>query len=148
MPDWLPAVVVGGILIALAAGLGAFQWSAWKSGPAALPEDDETRQHAARQLRRRLQINLMIALVGVMIPLGDMLPVFRQAPRLFFIYWLTVLGLVVWMVVLALGDLASNLAQHRTAQRQLEVERRSIEQQIRRHRAAGNGHQGDNEPAP
>src|SRR5688500_2568301 len=109
MPDWLPALVVGCLLILLAAGLAAYHWAAWKAGPRMLPADDEIRIHTARQLRRRLQVSGFLAVIGLLIPLGDVLPIFRKEPLLFVIYWFVVLGLVVWMVLLVLGDLASNM---------------------------------------
>lgn len=141
MPDWLPALIVGCSLILFAAGLAAFQWRAWSSGPKLLPEDDESREHAWRQLRRRLQVNGFLAAIGIMIPLGDMLPVFRKDPLLFVIYWFVVLGLVVWMVLLVLGDLASNVAFNREARSQLDIERRKLEHEIRKYRTEGNGHE-------
>ena len=48
----------------------------------------------------------MLAIVGVVIPLGDILTVVRRSPQLFVVYCLAVLGLAVWTAVLALGDLA------------------------------------------
>ena len=146
MPDWLPAVVAGLVLLGLAAGSAGMQWRRWASGRALLPGDDEFRQHAWRMLRRRMQISVMLALVGMMIPLGDLLPVFRKSPRLFVIFWLLVLGLVVWMIVLALGDLASNLAWHRHARSELLAEKQSLEAEIRRYRALGGHRQNGTAP--
>jgi hypothetical protein len=143
MPDWLPAIVAGVSLLAMALGTAGYQWSAWKTGPDRLPENDLGRLHAARQLRRRLQISAMLALVGVLIPLGDFLPVFRTSPRLFVIFWLAVLGMVIWIVLLALGDLASSVAHHRQAQSQLDAERELLKRDIRRFRAGTNGHHGE-----
>lgn len=143
MPDWLPALVVGCLLVVFAAGLAAFQWKAWNSGPQQLPPENEIRGHAWRQLRRRLQVSGFLAAIGVMIPLGDMLPIFRRDQQLFAIFWLVVLGLVVWMVLLVLGDLASNVASNREAQSRLDIERRALEQEIQRFRAEGNGQRGD-----
>lgn len=139
MPDWLPAVIAGVLLVLMAAGTAWYQWGVWKSGPAQLPDGDEARTHLARQLRRRLQVSAMLALVGVMIPFGDLMPIFRRSPRLFFVFWVSVLGLVAWIVVLALGDLASNLARTRVARSQLDAERKALEHEIRRYRTQGNG---------
>lgn len=139
MPDWIPAVVMGGLLLLVAGGLAWFQRAAWKKAIAGLAEADDIHQRATRQLRRRLQVSGLLAVIGLLIPIGDLAPNMRRSPTMFAIFWLVVLGLVVWMVLLALGDLASNLAQHRVAKNHLEVERRSLEQQLRRHRAAGNG---------
>jgi hypothetical protein len=143
MPDWAPSLVVGAVLVVLAAGLGWRQWTIWKAGPAGMPLEDSTRKQAWRQLRRRLQVSLVMGLVGVMIPMGDMLPVFRKSPRLFVIYWLVVLAAVVWIVLLALGDLASNLAFSRVARNQLRRERESLESALRQYRTQSNGKHTD-----
>lgn len=127
-------------MVAVAGGSAWYQNFAWQRGPAKLPADDETRLHAGRQLRRRLQVSAMLALVGLLIPIGDMAPIFRRSPRLFVIYWLFVLGLVVWMVLLALGDLASSVAFHRLAQSDLEAERQALQREIDRYRSQSNGH--------
>lgn len=143
MPDWAPSLVVGAVLVILAAGLGWRQWSNWKTGPAGLPLEDHVRRHAWRQLRRRLQVSVMLGLVGVMIPVGDFLPVFRKSPQLFVIYWLLVLAAVVWIVLLALGDLASNLAFSRVARNQLRRERESLETALSKYRTQSNGKHTD-----
>ena len=85
----------------------------------------------------------MLAIVGLMIPLGDLLPVFRKSPQLFVIYWLIVLAAVVWIVLLALGDLASNLAYSRVARNELRRERRSLEDELRTYRSQTNGRHED-----
>lgn len=143
MPDWIPAVVMGCLLLLGAGGLAWFQRAAWKTATAGLDVEDDLHQRATRQLRRRLQVSGLLAVIGLLIPIGDLAPNLRRSPTMFAIFWLVVLGLVAWMVLLALGDLASNLAQHRVAKNQLEIERRSLEQQLRRNRAAGNGHAQD-----
>lgn len=140
MPEWIPAVVMGCLLLLAAGGLAWFQHAAWRKVTEGLDEDDKLHQQATRQLRRRLQVSGLLGVIGLLIPIGDLAPNMRRSPSMFAIYWLVVLGLVAWMVLLALGDLASNLAQHRVAKNQLEIERRSLEQQLRRNRAAGNGH--------
>ncbi len=143
MPDWLPALIAGIVLLMIAAGTAWHQWRGWQRGPAALPADDESRIHAARQLRRRLQISAMLGLIGLLIPLGDVLPIFRRSPTLFVVFWLGVLGVVIWIVLLALGDLASNVAQTKLAQSHLHAERKALEQEIRRYRTQNNGHQSE-----
>lgn len=142
MPDWLPAVIVGSAILVFSGGLGWKQWSAWKGGTADLPREDDARVHASRQLRRRLQVSILLALVGLMIPAGDLLPIFRRSPRLFVIYWLGVLAVVTWAVVLALGDLASNLAYSRVARNRLRQERKALEMELRDYRKTTNGHPG------
>ena len=132
--DTLPAIAVGAVLLFLSVGLAYREWSSWNIGPRHLPPEDATRQHAERQLRRRLRVSLLMLLAAVLIPLGDVLPFYRDSARLFAIHWLGVLAIVVLMVLLALGDLASSMAFNRMAQSELNRERDSLREQIRRFR--------------
>lgn len=137
--DTIPSVVVGAVLQILAIGLAYREWSAWKAGPFHLPEDDEARYHAQRQLRRRLRVSLLLGLVGVMIPLGDLLPVFYESPSLWVIHWLSVLAVVVLIILMALGDLASTVAFNKHAQTQLKRDRDALEAEIQQYRRQSNG---------
>ena len=86
----------------------------------------------------------MLGIVGILIPLGDQLePFFRGRPGLFFVYWMAVLILVAWTVLMALGDWMSSAAYSSLANIQLRVERRRLEEEVRRYRASQNGHPGD-----
>lgn len=137
MGDSLPALCAGGILLAIAFGSAWFQWR-YRRPPVDAPAEDLL--HARRQLRRRLQVSLLLAIVAVLIPLGDMLPFFRRSPLAFVIYWCGVLGLAVWIGLLALGDLASAQTYHRTAAARLRQQQRELQDQIDRYRAGNNGH--------
>jgi hypothetical protein len=137
MSDAIPAIAAGVILFLLAVGLAYREWTVWSTGPSRLPKGDEARDFAHRRLRRRCRVSLLLGLVGVMIPVGDVLPIFHRSPRLFVIHWLSVLALVVIIILLALGDLASSLAFNRKAQAALHRERRSLQEEIRRYREEG-----------
>jgi hypothetical protein len=143
--DTLPALVVGGVLLCVAVAMGLKQW--WAHRQLVLnPKIDETGyDHTERQIRRRLVVSGLLFLLGVLIPLGDQLDwFFRARPGLFFGYWIGVLSIVFVMVLMALGDLLSTLAYTQITRVRLRLERRVIEEEIRRYRAGQNGH-GRNE---
>lgn len=145
-PDAVPSVIVGAVLQLLAIGLAYREWLAWKAGPYLLPPEDESRDHAERLLRRRLRVSLLLALTGIMIPLGDILPIFYKSPSLWVIHWLGVLAVVVLIVLMALGDLASTVAFNKRAQSELNRERELLKAEIRQYRSQRNGQHG-NDPA-
>lgn len=150
MGDSLPAVCAGAILAAVGLGMGWFQWR-YRQPPH--DENPLARLHARRQLRRRLQISGLMILVGTLIPLGDLLPFFRKAPLAFALYWIAILVLMGWMVLLALGDLASAQIFHQRTRQQLRQQQAELERELHRLRNAqgdhstGNGHAGPRPPS-
>jgi len=124
-------------MVALGIGVGWFQWR-YRQPDA--NEDEVTRLHSGRQLRRRLQVSALMVLVGILIPVGDLVPFFRQAPVAFALFWTAILGLLFWIMLLALGDFAAARAYHRLANLRIRQQRRELEQQLNRYRAGGNGH--------
>lgn len=137
MADSIPALCAGGLLLAFGIGLGWFQWR-YRQPQAG--DDELTRRHAARQLRRRLQVSVLIVLSGLFIPLGDLLPFFRQAPVAFALFWLAILGLAFWIILLAVADLVSARMYHNLANLRIRQQRRELERELDRYRAQGNGH--------
>jgi hypothetical protein len=69
--------------------------------------------------RRRLQASVLLLLIGVMIPIGD-LPAWKAHPKMFGFYWLFVIVLVAWVVLLALADWLSVYLYSRIATGGLE----------------------------
>ncbi|MCX7407423.1 MAG: hypothetical protein NTZ32_05000 [Planctomycetales bacterium] len=142
--DTIPALIVGVLL------LGFALVSAWlqiqsRRGLSELLEDDPlAKTFADRQVRRRLQVSGMLGIVGIMIPLGDQLEqFFRGRPGLFFVYWIVVLILVAWSVLMALGDWLSASAYSSLANIQLRLQRKQLEDAVRRYQASQNGHAGE-----
>jgi|GEM_PF-1273772 len=145
----LPALIFGGFLIVLAVVMAVVVWRIRRALDSVVENDLEARAHADRQLRRRLQVSVMLGAVGVLIPLGDQLEqVFRQRPMLFLTWVACVLVLVMWMVLMALGDWMSTVAFSAVARARLRFERRAIEDEIRRYHAARNGHALDDSDSP
>ena len=144
--DTLPALIAGALLLGFAVVSAWLQIRARRALAPLLEEDDLARTYADRQLRRRLQVSAMLGIVGILFSLGDQLePFFRGRPGLFFVYWMAVLILVAWTVLMALGDWMSSAAYSSLANIQLRVERRNLEEEVRRYRASQNGHVGGEE---
>lgn len=140
----LPALIFGAVLVIISVIMGVVVLRLRRSLDAIVANDPEALVHADRQLRRRLQVSAMLLIVGILIPLGDQLDqVFRQRPFLFLTWVACVLILVMWMVLMALGDWMSTVAYSAVARARLRFERREIEDEIRRYHAARNGHSFD-----
>ncbi len=137
----LPALVMGALLLLVAAALSLKQWWAYRRLTLNPKVDEAGYVHTERQIRNRLIVGGLMFVLGVAIPLGDQADVFfRARPGLFFAYWMVVLLLVFAMVVVVIGDVLSTLAYARVAQFALRRERRELEEEIRRYRASKNGH--------
>jgi len=59
-----------------------------------------------KRYRRRMQMSGMIAVLGVMLGVGDAV-IWEQNLQLIAIFWIVVIGLGAWLLVLGMGDLAS-----------------------------------------
>lgn len=138
--DTLPALVVGVLLVLFSIGMACFQvWNRRGLEPY-LEGDLLAMTQADRQLRRRLQVSVMLGIIGLLIPVGDQLDwFFKDRPVLFVVFWVVVLFLVCWVVLMALADWLSTAAYSSLANIQLRRERREIEEEVRRYRAAQNG---------
>jgi hypothetical protein len=137
----LPALIFGGLLLSIAIAMGVYVWRARRALDRLVENDPQARQHADRQFRRRMQISVMLGIVGILIPLGDQLEdVFVKRHLLFWAWISCVLLLVVWMILMALGDWLSTVTYSAVARSRLRYERRELEEEIRRYHAQRNGH--------
>ena len=134
--DSIPAVVMGGVLLLL--GGGSF-WYLWQQRESADEMDDLAYRHWLRQVRRRLQISALLILIGFLIPLGDLLPFFRQAPVAFVFFWMAVMGLAGWIALLGLADLASTRNYASRAQRRLRQQKADLDAELARARQQRGG---------
>ena len=111
--------------------------------------EDTEREHFFRRYRRRMQTSAMIAVIGLMIPLGDVvLPRVFDRERevlVFGIYWGAVLLLTTWIIAMALADMLSASAHTRVALSRLRLKQRELEKQLDEVRRRGsNGHHNHN----
>jgi len=137
----LPALIFGSVLLVLAIISAVAASRTRKSLDPASEADDSARLHANRQYRRRLQVSAMLGIVGILIPLGDQMDKFFLArPGLFLVWLCSIFVLVIWMVLMALGDWLSTFAYSAIERSHLRHQRSELEEEIRRYHASRNGH--------
>lgn len=136
----LPALIFGGFLLLCAITMGVMVTRSRPSREQDAEVDESTRRLAQGQFRRRIQISVMLGMIGILIPLGDQLDqLFIRRPFLFFVWVALVFILTLWMVLMALGDWLSTFAYSAVTRTHLRHERRQLEEEIRRYHASKNG---------
>ncbi len=128
----IPELVFGTALFLL----GIFMLLAQRKSGSRLTDEDLQQNEGKflrNQIRRRMQVAGMIAIIGVMIACGALIP-WEKALATFAIYWMIVLGLAFWTILLAFADLAatrlhSSLELNQMNRQKQELER--VAQQIR-----------------
>ena len=63
-----PAIVVGGLLLLFAGFVAGSEWLAYGQLCVSLEPNDPERLHSKRRFRRRMQVAIMIGLVGLLCP--------------------------------------------------------------------------------
>ena len=128
--ELLPALMLGLLLLAAAAGLIASHVRTWHRARGNELESVE-QDYRRRQYRRRLQASGMIGLVGILLPLGTLIPL-QLHPSLFVFFWFGVMLLTVWIMLLALGDMFSTRNFARRAQRENLVRQAKLRAELSR----------------
>ncbi|MFN0053688.1 MAG: hypothetical protein ACKV0T_16025 [Planctomycetales bacterium] len=145
MNDIYASLAFGILLVAIGAGLIRWHvvtWRALRSEPVLQPR--ELRYYRA-QFRRRMQVSVLLIVLGIMIPLGDALMMQRRLPGVVAGYWIAVLLLTFWIVVLAALDWLSGQAHRRSLRNSLADiarQRRELEAEasrLREQHRQGNG---------
>lgn len=125
-------------MVAIAAGLCVGHWRTWQQ-VRTQPLTALERDYRRRQVRRRLQTSSMLGLLALAMFVGQFLPAGRS-PLVFTVFWLGVVGLVLWIVLLAAADA---IATHRYAQKELE---RRLFDEVRRALADSRRRPSDEHP--
>lgn len=134
MDNRIPAIVFGAFLLIV----GGLMLAAQKRGERRLLESAKSpgeRGFLSRRVRRRSQVAGLIMLIGAMIPIGDALipgEAWKDRPGTFAIYWLIVIGLALWTIVLALGDIVSTQTRLAMELQLLQQQRSELEHAARR----------------
>ena len=134
----LATLLLAGALVALSLVLLVIHWRAHQWAATAELEVAE-RNFLGRQFRRRMQVNAMLGILGIALAIGQLV----TGPTLVGIYWIAVLGLIAWIVLLALGDYFASQAHYLRISHQLEAERAILKAELARAQGhEGNGHSG------
>jgi hypothetical protein len=141
MTEWLPATVVGMVLVIVGSILMRSHVISWRGQKNDSSLDDADRKHYHARYRRRMQTSCLIAILGILLALGDTFVPAKEQPLLFTIYWLSVLLLAAWVAVLGVGDLISTGAHSRAALARVHRKQRELEREVNKLRSRGsNGH--------
>ncbi len=136
----IPGLVVTALLVSVGVLLAIWHWRGWKRIENDLEEGTETRWS---QVRRRIQVAVMIALAGVLLCLGDaVLPVLQRGgwmtQKRMAVWWtvdmLLLLSLAVWIALMALGDMALTMSRTRVDQLRMRQKQRELTAEIERYR--------------
>ncbi|REJ88424.1 MAG: hypothetical protein DWQ34_22355 [Planctomycetota bacterium] len=144
MGEQIPALIFG--LLLAAGGVAGLIWHirAWRSHREDEQLSGEELRYYRRQFFRRIQTTGLIAVIGVMLPIGANLDI-QANPGWSIVIWMIILGLALWVMVLGFGDLFSTRLHARDAISRLKAlkqEQRSLEREVARLRAEATGDDG------
>ena len=136
----IPGLIVAAILVSVGIFLTVWHWRGWKR----IEHDLElgTEAHWS-QVRRRIQVALMISLTGVLLCLGDtVLPLLERGGSMSKVrmaaWWtadmILLLFVAVWIALLAIGDLAVSTSRARVDQLRIKQQQRELHVEIERYR--------------
>lgn len=121
-------------LLVFAAVLVWMHLRGWQEAQFVSEDDDELDFHW-RQFRRRMQASVMLAVVGLVLPLYSLI----RTPILMAVFVLGLFVLVLWIIALALADyIASRQRLARIADDE-RIEQAKLEMQLRRRRQLESG---------
>jgi UDP-N-acetylmuramyl pentapeptide phosphotransferase/UDP-N-acetylglucosamine-1-phosphate transferase len=138
----LSSYVISAILLATSVALVVRHVRVWKRLKA---EELDEREYIFRyrQFRRRLQTSVMIGLMGVAIVVGQVLMDLGVSWRSKVWYWIGVLGLLLWILLLAVADAVATSAYYSRERSDLAVEHAKLQVELRNARErAGRRHNG------
>ena len=136
----IPGLFVAALLVSFGLFLTVWQWRGWKRIENDLEEGTEFRWS---QVRRRIQVALMIGLVGVLLCLGDtVLPIMQRAGSMtkerMAVWWtvdvILLLFVAAWIALLAIGDMAVTASRARVEQLRIKQQQRELAVEIERYR--------------
>ena len=122
--------VLPGAVILLAIALLVSHWRTWRSAGLHSTNESE-RSYQRRRFRRRMQTSAMLALAGVALVIGQLIPP-QAHPSLFVFFWTGVVLLLFWVVLLALADAAATRSHVGRLLRERTAERSRLEQELLR----------------
>jgi hypothetical protein len=125
-PHWFPSLLVCLGLVAIGVFMIRGHLRSWAARQAEGISDPADLLHYHSQFRRRVQTSALIALIGVLIFVGDVISK-QIGPGLFGVYWIGVLALVGYLVLLAILDGLATATHTRAALARLRAQRRQLE---------------------
>jgi hypothetical protein len=133
----MPLVWMAVASLAVASLSAALAWvhvEAWRRVRAA-PLADLERRFFARQFSRRIQVSMLLFVVGAGLFAGGLISPVRQ-PTLFVGFWFVLAVLLLWIVLLALVDVFASSVRHSRLYQEQVIARAKLEAEVRRKRDA------------
>jgi hypothetical protein len=126
-----PALAVAVALVGIGISMMSSHVRSWRRQQNDPTLEEQELVYYRRRYRRRMQISAIIAILGVLIGMGDaLLPFQRMHPLPTTLYWIGVLLLTGWVMLLGLGDLWSTAAYGRAELARVRQKQRELERQI------------------
>jgi hypothetical protein len=108
---------------------------------------EREREFRRRQFRRRVQTSALLGLLGVAILVGQLLMDAHHSWRVKVAYWIGVLGLVLWIALLAIADMAATSIYYSREKTDFVVQHAKLQAELRKARKEEErGHNG--KPGP
>ena len=136
----IPGLIVTALLVSVGVLLAIWHWRGWKRIENDPEEGTETRWS---QVRRRIQVAVMIVLAGVLLCVGDtVLPLLQRGgwmtQQRMTVWWtvdvILLLFLAVWISLMAMGDMALTMSRTRVDRLRLRQKQRELTAEIERYR--------------
>ena len=119
------------VIFVFGAGMAWRQHVSWKKQQGDWSLEAGERRHLHFQYRRRMQINAMIALLGLMLNgFNEFIIPWQRAPLTFMVFVLLIFVLLMWIVLLAMADWFANRVVYQTALHRLEKQREHLSRKV------------------
>ena len=100
----VPVIVFALVILLIAGGMAL--WTHRRYRPDA-PQSERFTRYRFRQ--RRLAISAMLAIVGAMLLVSATILDLGELPEVFFWFWLSTIGILVWVLILGICDIVAVL---------------------------------------
>jgi hypothetical protein len=126
-----PALIVAVVLIVLGLSMVAAHVRSWRRQQQDSTLDEEDLAFYRRRYRRRMQISATIAVLGLLIGLGDaLLPFQAKHPLPITLYVIGLLLLTGWVMLRGFADLWSTAARGKVELARMREKRRDLERHV------------------
>lgn len=139
-------LLVGSALLVLSAVLIRMHRRSWRRWQQDRHLAEGERSFYRRQFRRRVQVAILLMVIGVMIAVGDKWIPWQRAPGLFTFYWMLIVVLALWIVMLAIGDQIAGMARARVAASRSRTRLTELRGELERIQRQHTQHKGNGRP--